>query len=71
VKVPLHDHILDTLHGLVQQVGICGIGVVDVNFPVLAPDEVPELVGKELGSSLDILLGSFVVGKKIDNIRSA
>lgn len=71
MKVPLHDHILDTLHSLVQQIRVRGIGVVDIYFSGLVPDEVFEFIGKELRPSLDILLGPFVIGKEIDNIRPA
>jgi len=68
VEVSLHNHVLDTLHGLVQQVGVRGIGIVDIDFSVLAPDEILEPFRKELGSGLGILLRSGVIREEIDNI---
>ena len=43
----------------------------DIDFSVLAPDEILEPFRKELGSGLDILLRSGIIGKEVDNIRSS
>jgi len=54
VQIPLHNHILHTLHRLIQQISIRRVGEVDVNLFARVADQVPELAAEELGAGVDV-----------------
>ena len=71
VQVPLHNHVLDTLHRLVQKVGVGSVGEVHVGLLARVAHEVLEFARKEVLSGVDVLVASGVVGEVFPNGRLA
>jgi hypothetical protein len=71
VQIPLHNHVLDTLHRLVQQVGVGSVGEVHVCLLARVAHEVLEFARKEVLSGVDVLVGSVVVREVFPNGRLA
>lgn len=61
IQVALNDHVLDRSHCLLQQIGIRGIGVVNVHLLLWLSYKVAEFVGKELLSRFDVVGSTGVV----------
>jgi hypothetical protein len=71
VQVPLHNHVLDTLHRLVQKIGVGSVGEVHVGLLARVAHEVLEFAREEILSGVDVLVGSSVVGEVFPNGRLA
>ena len=54
VEIPLHDHVLHRLHGDLEQVRVGRVGVVDVDFFLGLPYQIPELVREEFLTRFDV-----------------
>lgn len=61
IQVALNDHVLDRSHCLLQQIGIRGIGVVNVHLLLWLSYKIAEFVGKELLSRFDVVGSTGVV----------
>ena len=71
VQIPLHNHVLDTLHRLVQKVGVGGVGEVHVGLLARVAHEVLEFARKEILSGVDVLVRSGVVREVFPDGRLA
>lgn len=67
VEVDLDDHVLDALHGDLEEVRVGSVGEVDVDFLLAVAVEVAELIGEELASSVEIIVRSLEIGEVVFN----
>lgn len=63
MEVFLDDHVLDGVHGRLQQGRIRGIGVVDIDLAIWHPVDAAESVREVSGSRVQISIGAAVVWK--------
>ena len=61
MQIPLHDHVLHTLHSLVEQVRVGGVGVVHIRLLRRIAYQVLELLGEEFLACFDVSLVTVVV----------
>ena len=67
VQVFLDDGILNTLHGDLEKIGVCSIGVVNINLTIFRSIEAPELL-REVGRSGTVIgVGTGVVRKELSD----
>lgn len=67
MQVALHNHVLHALHSLVQEVGIGGVGEVDICILLRISYEIPELSCEELLSSLNISVAASIIWEMVSN----
>lgn len=63
VKILLDNHVLYRIHGRLQQSGICGVRIMDINLTVRYPVDAPESIRKISGSRVEIRIRAGEIGK--------
>ena len=71
MQVPLHDHVLYTLHGFVEQVGVGRVGEVNIGLLARVTHKVLEFAREEFLASIDVLVSARVVREVFANGRLA
>lgn len=71
MQVSLHNHVLHALHGLVEQVGVGGVGEVHVGLLARVAHQVLEFACEELLAGIDVLVCAGVIREVLANRRLA
>jgi hypothetical protein len=61
MQIPLHNHVLHTLHRLIQQIRVGRIGEVHVGLLARVTDEILELSREEVLGGFDVTFGTVIV----------